>query len=222
MRIAARCTAVALLIFSFLPLAHAQRGGMFHPPSFQGVWNPVVGSGGSYEMDDKTGGKTQLDLFIVSKDTVDAKDAYWMETAIQSGKTPGGIVMKIQMVVDAGNSHTAKVIMQMGSQPPMEMPMQMAQQQGTKALDVRSTAKHLGTESITTPAGTFDCEHIQTEDGTDLWVSPKVPPYGLVKMIGKDGNTMILTKVITNGKDRITGTPVPFNPMNMAPPNHQQ
>lgn len=31
---------------------------------------------------------------------------------------------------------------------------------------------------------------------------------------GKD-STMVLTKVVTDAKDRITGTPVPFNPMGM-------
>lgn len=221
MRIAARCAAVGLLVFALLPLARAQHGGFFHAPDMQGVWNPVIGAGGSYEMNQKSGDKTQMDIFIAGKDTVDGKDAFWMETAIQSGRSPGGIVMKMQMVIDGSNSHAGKVIMQMGNQPPMEMPMQMAHQQADKALDVRSTAKHIGAETITTPAGTFECEHLQTQDGADLWVSPKVPPYGLVKLVGKDGNTMVLTKVITDAKDRITGTPVPFNPMNMAPPNRQ-
>jgi hypothetical protein len=43
-------------------------------------------------------------------------------------------------------------------------------------------------------------------------VAPKAGPYGLVKFQGKD-STMVLTKVITDAKDKITGTPQPFNPM---------
>jgi hypothetical protein len=218
MRLALRCTAVALLVFAMLPIAGAQRG-FFHPPDMAGVWNPIVGAGGSYEVDSKSGEKTQLDLFIVGKDSAEGKDAFWMETAMQTSKMPGGIVMKMQMVVDGQNSHPGKVIMQMGTQPPMEMPAGMMRQQGDRALDIRSTSKHIGVETITTPAGTFECEHLQTQEGSDIWISSKVPPFGLVKTVSKDGNTLILTKVLTDAKDRITGTPVPFNPMNMVPKN---
>jgi len=35
-----------------------------------------------------------------------------------------------------------------------------------------------------------------------------------VKFQGKD-TTMVLTKVITDAKDKITGAPVPFDPMKM-------
>jgi hypothetical protein len=38
----------------------------------------------------------------------------------------------------------------------------------------------------------------------------------LVKHQGTKGDTVILTKVITDAKDRITGTPVPFNAMAMG------
>ena len=40
-------------------------------------------------------------------------------------------------------------------------------------------------------------------------------PYGLVKHQGKD-TTMVLTKVFSDYKDKITGTPQPFNPMMMG------
>ena len=39
----------------------------------------------------------------------------------------------------------------------------------------------------------------------------QVAPWGLVKMQGKDAS-MILTKVITDAKDHITGTPKKFDP----------
>ncbi len=45
----------------------------------------------------------------------------------------------------------------------------------------------------------------------DFWVSDKVSPYGLVKYQGKD-MTMVLIKQVKDAKDKITGTPVPFNP----------
>jgi hypothetical protein len=45
-------------------------------------------------------------------------------------------------------------------------------------------------------------------------VSEKVSPFGVVKSQGKD-TTMVLTKVVTDATDKITGTPQPFNPMMM-------
>ena len=47
-------------------------------------------------------------------------------------------------------------------------------------------------------------------------MSEKVSPYGVIKGQGKDFS-MVLTKVVTDAKDKITGTPVPFNPRLMMP-----
>jgi hypothetical protein len=94
--------------------------------------------------------------------------------------------------------------------------MQMAQEPPE---DIRSKADDLGSESVTVPAGTFTCEHYRGKngDGSDVWVSKDVPPYGLVKMTDKDKDqTVVLTKIDKNFQDKITGTPVPFNPMMMG------
>jgi hypothetical protein len=81
--------------------------------------------------------------------------------------------------------------------------------------DIRSKAEHVGTETITVPAGTFSCEHYRMKDGSsDAWISEKVAPWGLVKSQGKD-SSMVLTKSITDAKDHITGTPKKFDPMQM-------
>jgi hypothetical protein len=81
--------------------------------------------------------------------------------------------------------------------------------------DIRDKAERVGTESITVPAGTFSCEHYRMKDGSsEAWVSDKVAPWGLVKTQGKD-SSMVLTKVITDAKDHITGTPKKFDPMQM-------
>jgi hypothetical protein len=47
-----------------------------------------------------------------------------------------------------------------------------------------------------------------------VWVSDEAAPWGLVKTQGKE-SSMLLTKVITDAKDHITGTPKKFNPMDM-------
>lgn len=41
-------------------------------------------------------------------------------------------------------------------------------------------------------------------------------PFGLVKGINKDGTVTVLTKVVTDAKDQITGTPEPLG-MNGLP-----
>ena len=82
-------------------------------------------------------------------------------------------------------------------------------------------------KSITTPAGTFDCEHYQAKDGSwDVWISPKVTPWGLVKSMSKDAN-MTVVRVISGATDHIVGTPKVFDPANMmrqgapgGPQNH--
>jgi hypothetical protein len=110
------------------------------------------------------------------------------------------------------------MIMQMPGRDPMEMdstnPAGRAMGQNT-ASDIRDKADFVGTDTITVPAGTFSCQHYHMKDGSgDGWVSDKVAPWGLVKMQGKD-QTIVLTKVITDAKDHITGTPKKFDPMQM-------
>jgi hypothetical protein len=81
--------------------------------------------------------------------------------------------------------------------------------------DVRDSAEKVGTESVTTPAGTFNCDHYRAKDGSwDAWISTQVMPWGVVKSTSKDVN-MTLTRVITNATDHITGTPQVMDPAQM-------
>jgi len=195
--------------------ASAQMGmGMRQRALPSGVFNPVVGSGADYDIQPTNGQKTSIEYAIVGKDSVDGKDGFWMEWTTAAGPM-GEMVMKVLIV--PGEASAQKVIMQMAGHPPMEMPMQGRMNGGsaTAPPDVRNLAEDVGTESVTTPAGTFSCEHYRMKDGSgDTWVSSKVPPFGVIKHQGKD-SSMVLTKVITDAKDKIVGTPQPFNPMMM-------
>lgn len=211
-----RCVLALLALAVFGVPASAQRG-MFHSPDMQGVWNPVVGAGGTYEIVKASGEKTQMDIFIVGKESVGGKDAYWVEMVMQDPKRGNApFVMKSLSVYDGSSLEMSKAVIQLPGQNPMEMPMQMSGQT-KRNIDIKSNGQVVGTESVTTPAGTFSAEHWRSNDGGDVWVSPKAPPYGLVKSTNKDGTSMTLVHEITDAKDRITGTPQPFNPMNMAP-----
>ena len=211
MKLALRCGSIFMLAAMLPALAGAQMG-MHAGPAMRGIFNPVVGSGGEYEMTtDK--GKTLMEISVVGKESVDGKDGYWFEMAI-SNASMGQMISKSLTVLDGQDTVVSRMIMQMGSRPPMEMPTQMYKANAQKqSADIRDRADDVGSEAVTTPAGTFVTEHYKMKDGSgDAWVAPKAGPYGLVKFQGKD-STMVLTKVITDAKDKITGTPQPFNPM---------
>jgi hypothetical protein len=104
------------------------------------------------------------------------------------------------------------MIMQMAGQAPMEMPMgmmgMMKQQQPSP--DSGGPGEKVGTESVTVPAGTFECDHYQKKDmqgkTVDSWVSTQVVPYGLVKMTSAD-MTLELKKTLSNETSHIKGEP---------------
>jgi hypothetical protein len=202
--------------------ASAQMGMGMRPSMPQGIFNPTVGSGAQYESTSQDGAKTSLEYAVVGKDTVNGKDAYWLEWTTSSGRM-GEMVMKILISPDSSNGVTSRMIMQMAGRPPMEMPAQMsrASSQPAPKMDIRGESEDVGKESVTTPAGTFACEHYRSKDGgTDTWVSTQVAPTGVVKTQGKN-TSMVLTKLITGAHDKIVGTPVPFNPQMIMPQSNQ-
>jgi hypothetical protein len=198
-----------------LPMTAWAQMGMHSSPTMRGVWNPVVGAGGTYELTKKDGTKTSMEMAIVGKESVSGKDGYWFEVTIADSPM-GTMIMKSLTVRDDQDMVSSKMIMQFGDRPPMEMPAQMTQaRQGREKqpADIRQLADGVGTESLTTPAGTFSTTHYKMKDGSgDVWVADHAGPYGMVKFQGKD-SSMVLTKVTTDAQDKITGTPVPFNPM---------
>ena len=219
MKIAARFGCVGVLL-AMLPLFASAQMGMHVAPAMRGIFNPVVGSGGEYEMTTDKGSKMVMEIAIVGKESVAGKDGYWFEMTM-SNSPMGQMVMKSLTMVDGTDTVVSRMIMQMGTRPPMEMPTQMNKSSAQKqSADIRDRADDVGSETVTTPAGTFTAEHYRMKDGTgDAWVAPKAGPYGLVKFQGKD-STMVLTKVITDAKDKITGTPQPFNPMMFQQDQH--
>ena len=207
-----------------LGTASAQMGmGMRQTPMPHGIFSPVVGTGAAYDITNTDGRKSSVEYAIVGKESVNGKDAYWMEFTTNGGS--GTVIMK--MLTSVGEATASRVIMQLPGRPPMEMPQQMMKNMTTTnsqsiAADVRSGSDDLGSESVTVPAGTFACGHYRAKDGSgDTWVSTKVVPFGVVKHQGKDA-TMVLTKIITDAKDKIVGVPQPFNPMGMMQQPPQQ
>lgn len=206
----------ALIFCSCLPPgAHAQMG--MRPVDITGFWSPSVGSGAAYNVQSKQN-NMRMELTIVGKESVDGKDGYWMESSGQLPQGNGEFVSKMLMVVDGPKTHVQRMIMQMPGRPPMEMPAQMMQrgQSPDQESDIRVDAQDLGKETVTTPAGSFECEHYKTKKGDDVWLSDKVHPWGMVKMTNGDTQIM-LAKVISDARDKVTGEPQQFNPLQLAP-----
>ena len=214
--------ASSMAVLAFAAIAAAQAGplgGMLGGgPQARGIFNPIPGSGAQYEIQTGSGkDKMTMEVAVVGKESVNGKEGYWLESTMSN--TPmGEMVMKMLVVPDGAIGTFGKMVMQMPGHPPMEMPAQMGRiGEQKQPLDIRSKADDLGSESVTTPAGTFTAHHFRMKDGSgDVWLSDQVPPYGLIKGQEKD-STIVLTKVVTDAKDKITGTPVPFNPALLMP-----
>jgi len=196
---------VALALLAAWPAA-SQMG--MRPPDFRGVWSPTVGSGAAYQMEGKAG-KNEIEITIVGKEDVDGKTGYWVEMAMNGPGGNGQMYAKNLMVTDGKSASIAKMVVQIPGQGPMEMPGAMMNRgQAPPSTDTREQGEHVGTENVTTPGGTFSCEHYKAKDGSwDVWLSPKVTPWGLVKSTSND-MTMTVVRVITDAKDHITGTPM--------------
>jgi hypothetical protein len=184
------------------------------PPGF---FNPVMGSGASYQTTNSDGRTSGMELSLIGKESVNGKDGYWIEWTMPDSSM--GTILAKELVVMDDKITVSRVVMQMAGRPPMTMPEQMTSNLDITPADIRTKADDLGKESITVPAGTFSCEHYRAKDsGDDTWISSKVSPIGLVKDQSKDKTrTTVLLKTYTDAKDKITGTPQPFNPMMMPP-----
>jgi hypothetical protein len=216
-----------VMMFAAVSLALPLAAQMFGPrtPTLSGIWHPVVGTGAAYETMAKDGKKNQMEITIVGKENVEGKDAYWMEMALTDQGTSQPAFVKSLTSVNENSVTSTRMVMQMPGQDPMEMDLSMGPMgRGAKPstpVNIADKAEIVGTESVTVPAGTFSCTHYRMKDGTgDAWVSDKVAPWGLVKSQSKDSTT-VLTKVIADAKDHITGTPKKFDPMQMMRQGHQ-
>jgi hypothetical protein len=200
---------VLAAVFGITGLAGAQR--MAQAPSMPGEFKPVVGAGAQYEVTTKKNEKVNWAYAVVGKEAVGGAEGYWLEMRLEGGKE-GGMVMKHLLVVRGGKAEVKRMIVQTPGQPPMEMPMGMMggmMPRGQQAASEQNLGERVGTETVTVPAGTFLCEHYRSKSGktpADVWVSTKISPYGLVKMVSED-STLVLTKVLANETTRIKGEP---------------
>ncbi len=194
-----------LSILCLVPLGYAQFG-KGRGPKFYSDFKPVVGGWSEYQMTGKGEQPSKMKIAIVGKEG----DAYWYETVMET-KREGRMISKMLV---SGNPEDQKsitrMIVKMGDEPAMEMPVQMMQ--GSKDQGQRGKTIDKGTESIKVPAGNFTTQHMQYQDGetvVDTWVHKDISPYGMVKSQSKEFE-MVLLGYGTGAKTLITETPQKF------------
>jgi hypothetical protein len=200
----------------------AQMGmDLFKKPAIAKFVNPVVGRGAQYEStraDAKDTTPHTIEMSVVAKDTVDGKDAFWMEI---SATTPKGQPVLAKALITKDDFQFHKMIFQMQGQA-MEMPFNPAAGRDHSTQDSMNDWHSVGSETITVPAGTFACEHWKNDkNGSELWASDKVTPFGMVKEVGKN-DSMVLTKLLTDVPDKITGPVTKLDPQMMMQQMQQQ
>lgn len=211
---AALCLAVA-------GAARAQMGmDFFKKPSIADIFKPVVGAGAVYE-NEQDQKKSALEMSVVAKDTVDGKEAYWLEFGHTDAKT--GVMGYSKILVTKDDFQFHRMIVQPPGQPqPLEIDMNPGMQHPSHMQAEVEKWHKVGSETITVPAGTFSCDHWTKDDGKgDVWASSKVSPMSLVKQISP-GHSMVLVKLLSDAQDHITGTPMKMDPQQMMQQMMQQ
>jgi hypothetical protein len=201
-----------LSILCLVPLGSAQFG-KGRGPKFYSDFKPVVGGWSEYQMTGKGEQPSKMKIAIVGKEG----DAYWYETVMET-KKEGRMISKMLVSGNPEDQKSIKrMIVKMGDEPAMEMPVQMMQ--GSKDQGQKGKAIDKGTESIKVPAGTFTTQHMQYQDGetvVDTWVHKDISPYAMVKSQSKEFE-MVLLGYGTGAKTLITETPQKFEMPQMPP-----
>ncbi len=210
--------AALVVCFGAAIAVRAQIGAdWFRKSGIAQVINPVVGKGGLYQTsrsDQQNAPKASQEMTVVAKDTVNGKEAFWLEFGDED---ENGLMGYGKVLFTKDDFQFHRIIVQRPGQPALEVSMNLNDKTKTKMSDEMEKWRVVGTESITVPAGTFSCQHWKKEKtsgesgDSEIWTSDKVTPMGLVKEVSP-GRTMVLVKLITDATDHITGPVQKFDP----------
>jgi hypothetical protein len=186
------------------------------------MMTPKVGSWAKYQL--VSGGDTTgtMRLALVGAEKRNGTDMVWVENSMQSDRGP----MIMEMLVPGfpyDGSGVQEMIMKFGDRPAMKAsPQMMGMMQrragSNPALSFKANCEHMklvGSETVTTPAGTFSTQHFKNDlNQSDAWISSKVP-FGMVKVVApsrnREGNetttTMTLLDSGSGATKSITETP---------------
>ncbi|HEY6475056.1 MAG TPA: hypothetical protein VI456_00655 [Polyangia bacterium] len=177
----------------------------------------TVGSWAKYNMSMGTMPPMSMKMALVSR----AAAGNTLEMSVEGGLAAKAGKVVTQMTLAPGSEGTVqKLILQVGANDPMEMPVQGAQGKQFSKPDPKNLVKE---ETVKVAAGSYKAKHYHDKtpqgDTVDFWVSETVPPLGLVKIeMTQKSNPMIngpikmeLAAVGKDAKPVITKKPKPFD-----------
>jgi hypothetical protein len=195
--------------------SQAQMGmDLFKRPSIMKVFHPVVGKGAVYLDTDKDGKTSRTtEIAVVGKDSFEGKESFWMQFV---STDPQGKTFIGKSLITPGDFQFHRMIIQPPGQQAMEMSPKINIGRKEKIEENAADWHTVGTESVTVPAGTFSCEHWRNEKThAEIWTSDKITPFGMVKEFSGNGDTQVLSKILDNATDRITGPVKQFDMQQM-------
>jgi hypothetical protein len=206
----------------------AQKGGTFYSLTkrlkrYGDAANVKPGAWAAYRVQasEEEGAPKTLKVACVGTEEVNGQKGMWLEVETDMPESDVGeasqmkVIMKSLIVGDPGEKQSVrKMIMQAGNRPPMLMNVSTeAGEEETEFPEV----KEVGTETITVPAGTFTCRHLQgtTDKGEtgDLYISEKVALFGMVKLSSPEGGMELLDHGASGAVSQIKGEPMPIPDM---------
>jgi len=205
---------------AFATLAPAVLAGQAPAPGDLADMCKTVGQGqvGQWAAFDATGssGSGKLRLAVVGSERSGDTTLYWFEVNA-AGKDAGhsGVLQMLAPSLASGTVAPRALIVKWGGQPAVKVSGQMAAMmgqsggQGSSAFDWAAhctSARVVGWESVTVPAGTFHALHVTGDDGTDVWASREVP-LGMVKLRSAKGD-LALSARGSDAKSSITEKPM--------------
>jgi hypothetical protein len=174
-----------------------------------------IGQWASYDVSGGQAAGSKIRLAMVGSERRGDTTLYWMEIAGGSAKDPGSNGIMQVLVPGPGAQATSihGIIVKVGTQPAMKMSPQMLGMMGSHmaqdnmAMEIArqcATARVVGPETVSVPAGSIAAIHVKSADGGDAWLAKDIP-FGLVKAVGKQG--LVLTGYGSDAKSSITETP---------------
>ncbi|MCD6418153.1 hypothetical protein J7M00_05165 [bacterium] len=186
-----------------------------------------------YEMttsDNAESGKMKFS--VVGQDKCDGEDCFWFEMEMWDGDDHTIMKFLSKGDMSTGNKKYSSVIIKHNDEPAYEfvapqdtseysnmIPPGVDEEEYKEARDSRKRNVEddrfevkESKETITVPAGTFNCTRYttidkETNEKNDVWVSDKVPLLGVVKMKNDDGEFVLADYGDNGAKSAITETP---------------
>jgi hypothetical protein len=215
--------AVALLVGLAPAVARAQSPGAGPPtPLAVDLSKVPVGSWAEYKMIVGANPPMKSRMALVARNA----RTHTLEMSVEGGALAqsGGSPMVMQSVVDVDQKQDTtlkKIVMQLGQNDPMDMPVDPSMQRQFHKPDPKKLVKQ---ETIKVAAGSFKTKHYRDKtpqgDQFDFWVTETVPPFGLVKIEGPQGAVpgggSLSMELTALGKDAKTAITKPVKPFDQA------